>query len=129
MKTENTTVYLRDYQPHPYRIVETTMVLDLEPQQTRVHTTHRIERRSQVLSPLILDCENIDIESVALDGQTLDKTAYQIDANHLRIETQADGFVLDIVNTLDPSANTQLSGLYQSGTMLCTKKAGKFSDS
>ncbi len=121
MKTENTTVYLRDYQPHPYRIVETAMVLDLDPGKTRVHTSHKIERDVEFDTPLVLDCEQVRLESLTLDGRVLDQTEFNIQGNQLLIDDVPEKCMLEIVNTVDPSANTQLSGLYQSGEMLCTQ--------
>ena len=97
------------------------MELDLDPKLTRVYATHRIVRRSGTSAPLELDCENIRIESLVLNGAVLDETAYDISDSRLRIESVPEACTLEIINTLDPSANTQLSGLYQSGDMLCTQ--------
>ncbi len=121
MKTEHTTIYLRDYRPHPYRITATRMTLDLDPQCTRVTTRHEIEAREAGAGPLVLDCEAITVESVVVDGETLAADAYSISDNRLILPSVPEGCQVEIVNTLDPSANTALSGLYGSGGMLCTQ--------
>ena len=121
MKTQDTTIYLKDYRPHPFRIAETVMVVDLDMKETRVETTHHVIHRQQESAPLTLDCEAIDIVSVHVDGRKLDQGSYSQAENQLTIHEVPADCSVKICNTLDPSANTQLSGLYHSGTMLCTQ--------
>ena len=121
MNRQDTKIYLKDYCPHPYRIRATRMELDLDPRQTRIRTVHNVERRADVTGPLVLDCEDIDVESVRIDSRKPGETEVSREGNKLIIAGLPVVCRVEIVNTLDPSANTQLSGLYHSGSMLCTQ--------
>ena len=121
MNRQGTKIYLRDYCPHPYRIRATRMELDLDPRQTRIRTVHNVERRADATGPLVLDCEEIVVESVRIDGRKPGETEVSRKGNKLIIDGLPAVCRVEIVNTLNPSANTQLSGLYHSGGMLCTQ--------
>ncbi len=121
MENQDATIYLRDYRPHPYRIRFTSMELDLDTRLTRVRTVHDVERRSKTPEPLVLDCDSIDVESVRIDGREPEEGLVTREGKKLIIDGLPEACQVEIVNTLDPSANTQLSGLYQSGSMLCTQ--------
>ena len=121
MNRQDSKIYLKDYCPHPYRVRATRMELDLDPRQTRIRTAHNVERRADVTGPLVLDCEDIDVESVRIDSRKPGETEVSREGNKLIIAGLPVVCRVEIVNTLDPSANTQLSGLYHSGSMLCTQ--------
>ena len=121
MENQDATIYLKDYRPHPYRIRFTRMELDLDTRLTRVRTVHDMERRSKTSKPLVLDCDSIDVESVRIDGREPEEGLVTNEGKKLIIGGLPESCQVEIVNTLDPSANTQLSGLYQSGSMLCTQ--------
>ncbi len=121
MEDQDATIYLKDYRPHPYRIRTTHMELDLDARLTRVRTVHEVECRAETPEPLALDCENLDVESVRIDGREPAEGLVAREGKKLIIAGLPSSCRVEIVNTLDPSANTQLSGLYLSGSMLCTQ--------
>jgi len=123
MKTEQDVIYLKDYQPHPYRILHSDIYFALNPEKTEVSTTHQIERREGIASDsqLELDCENMEIISIEVDGKALDSTQYTQSAKGISIASVPQSCTLRIVNIIQPSKNTELSGLYQSSDMLCTQ--------
>ena len=121
MENQDPAVYLKDYRPPPYRIRATRMVLDLDTRLTRVHTVHDVECPLNTPEPLALDCEYIAVESVRIDGREPVEGQVTREGKKLIIAGLPAACQVEIVNTLDPSANTQLSGLYHSDGMLCTQ--------
>src|SRR3546814_3779454 len=57
--------------------------------------------------------------SVKVDGAPVND--YSLDGGDLILPLSADAHLIEIVTRIDPSANTQLEGLYASGGMLCTQ--------
>src|SRR5205823_11875842 len=73
-------------------------------------------------APLILDGEELDLRSLKLDGVALAPELYAAAPDRLTIaQPPQRPFLLDIETVVDPSANTQLMGLYRSGQTYCTQ--------
>ena len=117
----NSAVYLKDYRPPDHRIETTRLDICLDFETTLVHATHQVIRQNKDVDTLVLDCELMEIESISINDRLLEDDAYFQNNHRLFIHCQADQFKLDIVNRINPSANTALSGLYQSGDLLCTQ--------
>src|SRR6185312_4400998 len=66
--------------------------------------------------PLRLDGEDLELIGARLDGRALAAGDYQLDASGLVIATAREGSVLELDVRIDPSRNSQLSGLYVSGS-------------
>jgi aminopeptidase N len=91
--------------------------LDLKSDFARVAATlaiHRNPKSAAIKAPLILDGDELELESVALDGMQLSATAYAVDAKHLTIVAVPDQFTLKTVCKIRPEQNTKLMGLYAS---------------
>ncbi|MGI9318369.1 MAG: aminopeptidase N [bacterium] len=121
MKTDPTLIYLKDYQPHPFSIVHSSIELDLALEETRVKTLHCVARQSSDDVALELDCERMEIDRVRIDGQELSNDQWTQTDDKLIIYKVPVRFELEIINRINPTENTQLSGLYRSGDMLCTQ--------
>ncbi|MGM0520660.1 MAG: aminopeptidase N [Pseudomonadota bacterium] len=116
-------VYLSDYQPPAYRVTHTELTFDLDPAQTHVKARLSLERHPDVdaATPLFLNGEQLTLTSLAIDGKTLDESAYHVDEQGLTIDNPPSAFTLESDVTLAPEANTALEGLYQSSGMYCTQ--------
>ena len=122
MKTETTvTTYLDAYRQPDFSFTSSKLDVHLDFTHTTITATHQVTRRSSNQSPLKLDCEFMEIQSVHVDGHKLGKQEYRQTDSHLIIDNVLDQFELVIQNSINPSTNTSLSGLYQSGDMLCTQ--------
>ncbi|MGB5708550.1 MAG: aminopeptidase N [Arenicellales bacterium] len=121
MKTDSTVICLKDYQPHPFKITHSTLEIDLEWENTRVRAIHQVERQMPGTADLELDCERINIETIKIDDQELSPDSWSKTENKVVICNIPDRFQLEIFNSFNPTDNTQLSGLYRSGDMLCTQ--------
>ncbi|MGC4009958.1 MAG: aminopeptidase N [Pseudomonas sp.] len=125
MRTEQPKViYLKDYQAPEYLIDETNLTFELYEDHTLVHAQlvmRRNPERGEGLPPLVLDGQQLELLSVALDDQTLEAGQYQLDENHLTLQPTATTFTVDSSVRIHPESNTALEGLYKSGKMFCTQ--------
>ena len=117
-------VHLEDYRPSDYLIPRLSLDFGLDAGSTRVTANLTIERRKDVKpgAPLVLDGDELTLESIALDGKPLAATAFIVNEQALVLKHPPAGrFELTIVTRLAPEANTRLMGLYQSNGVFCTQ--------
>ena len=116
---------LKDYTPPPYLIEEVELDVALDPKATRVAAKLRVRPNPKVATggrPLVLDGENLKLQSLALDGKRLSPEDFELKETSLSIASvPAKPFTLEIVTLCDPDANTALSGLYRSRGTYCTQ--------
>ncbi len=121
MRTEEPrAVHLADYKAPEFRIRTVELDFALEPQATRVTAKLTIERLSGH-GPLVLQGENQELISVALDGRLLGPGEYLLDDKSLTLPNPPAKLTLEIKSRIDPAANTQLEGLFLSNGMFCTQ--------
>ncbi len=123
--TTHATVRLADYTPPPFLIDTVQLSVDLHPTETKIVSKLRLRPNPKALlanQPLVLDGEAITLVSIALDGKPLDARDYRVTSQAMAIARVPDRpFTLDIVTTCNPTANTQLSGLYLSRGIYTTQ--------
>ncbi|MEM7329777.1 MAG: aminopeptidase N [Pseudomonadota bacterium] len=112
-------IKLADYSPYPFAIEQVEMTFHLEPGATAVRTKMTVTRLNE--GPLILDGVQLELDAIRVNGATLSPDDYVLAEETLTIETLPDAFELETHVTIDPSANTALSGLYISGGRFCTQ--------
>lgn len=71
--------------------------------------------------PLILDGQELELLSLAIDGRELEAAQYHIGVEHLTVYNVPAQFTLDVRTRIEPHNNTSLEGLYRSGEMYCTQ--------
>ena len=94
------TVYLKDYRPSDYLIDTTDLHFMLDDQFTTVTSKLTMRRNPAVAdfdTSLQLDGQELELISVAVDGNTLSSGDYSIDDEQLIIHTLPEQFVLSIV--------------------------------
>ncbi len=117
-------IRLADYQPPRFLIDTVDLVFDLGEEKTTVKARLALRRNpasSDRGAPLKLDGKELELVSLALDGQSLGPNRYQRDGEALTIPGLPDEFTLDIETRIEPQNNTVLSGLYKSGGNFCTQ--------
>ncbi len=110
-----------DYAPPAYWIREVELGFDLDPAKTLVASRLQVERNpAGPGGPLVLHGEDLNLLRVQADGQSV---SFRHEDNLLVIDQPpaADRFLLEIRNTCAPAKNTELSGLYESGSGLFTQ--------
>ena len=106
-------VRLKDYAPPAFLIDGIDLEVELFEDHARVRARLAITRRPGApRSPLVLDGEELELESVKLDGRALPPGEYALDAEHLSLAQVPERFRLETTCRIQPRANTKLMGLY-----------------
>ena len=125
MRTEQAPpVRLQDYRPPDWLVETVDLDVSLDPKATRVRARLILKPNPKAAAPapLVLDGDGLDLRSLKLDGAVLAPELYVADPDRLTIaQPPQRPFRLEIETVLDPSANTQLMGLYRSGATYCTQ--------
>ncbi|MCK5003207.1 MAG: aminopeptidase N [Gammaproteobacteria bacterium] len=124
MKDANpNTIYLKDYTQPPYWITNIDLVFDLEEEQTLVTSTLSVSKNESISGehPLVLQGEELGLESISVDGRVLDASEYEVTDTDLTIHSVPDVFTLEIKTIIKPQENTSLEGLYKSSGNFCTQ--------
>ena len=117
-------VRLADYQPPNWLVDTVDLHVSLHPSATRVRATLKLKPNPAVraAAPLALDGDGLVLQSLALDGTPLPAEAYSATSDRLTIaQPPQRPFTLTLETLVDPTANTQLSGLYRAGATYCTQ--------
>lgn len=122
MRTDTVPAISRhDYKPYPYRVPHVDLSFDLHSAQTRVQASIAFERIGNDNAPLVLNGQDLVLESVAIEGRTLMADDYELAEDTLTLHPDASHFTVVITSLCRPSDNTTLMGLYVSGDHLFTQ--------
>ena len=116
-------IRLKDYRPPDWLVDTVSLDIMLNATAARVRATLALKPNPNSASaPLILDGDGLSLVSLKLDGTTLPPETYVVTSERLTIPQPPNGpFALEIETVIDPSANSQLSGLYRSSGTYCTQ--------
>ncbi|MDX7950374.1 aminopeptidase N [Lichenihabitans sp. Uapishka_5] len=117
-------ILLSDYRPPDHLIETVELDIVLHRTATRVRSRLRIRPNpaGRADAPLRLDGDGLVPHAVWLEGTALPVTADLVTPDRLMLATPPrHAFTLEVETLLDPSANTQLMGLYRSGSAYCTQ--------
>lgn len=109
-----------DYRPFAWLVPEVSLDFDLGLDRTRVRSRLTVQRnaRADHAEAIRLNGDGLAALSVTVDGVACD---WSMDGGDLIVPLHGDSHLIEIGTEIDPSANTQLMGLYASGGMLCTQ--------
>jgi len=110
-----------DYRPFPWLVPEIALDFDLGLECTIVRAKLTVARnaRGDRAETIRLNGDGLTPRQVAIDGQPVNDWA--MDEGDLVLPLAGDAHEIAIETRIDPSANSQLMGLYASGGMLCTQ--------
>jgi aminopeptidase N len=116
-------VRLKDYRPPDWLVETVSLDVSLHPTATKVRAAIAFKPNpATAAAPLSLNGDGLSLVSLKLDGAPLPAGSYVATADALTIaQPPARPFTLEIETVVDPSANTQLSGLYRSSATYCTQ--------
>ncbi len=123
-KDQPRAIYLKDYTPPSYKIDAVKLTFELEEKVTLVRSVLTVRKNPETLADdntLVLNGEELELESVALDNRDLNGNEYVLNAQSLIVPGVPDRFKLEIVTRIRPHKNTQLEGLYKSNAIFCTQ--------
>ncbi len=110
-----------DYQPFPWLVPEIELRFDLGLEATRVVSKLTVARNAKAKpeETIRLEGDGLQLLSVKVDGEPVNN--WSMDGDDLIVPLTTEAHEIEIATEIDPSANTQLMGLYASNGMLCTQ--------
>jgi aminopeptidase N len=119
-------VLLADYQPPDFLIDTVDLDIVLDPTHTRVTSKLTLRRNPKAKvaakTPLRLDGELLELESISLNSKRLKRPAFVTDETGRTLKVPPkDPFTLEIKTIVNPEANTALQGIYLSRGVYCSQ--------
>ncbi|MFG1394599.1 aminopeptidase N [Xanthobacter agilis] len=117
-------IRLADYRPPEWLVDKVDLDFALHPTQARVTARLALRRNPKGTpgAPVILDGDGLTLVRLAIDGAPLAGSSFEAGPDRLTLaHPPADSFTLEIETLVDPTANTQLMGLYRSSGNYCTQ--------
>ena len=103
-------IHLKDYARPAFRVDSIELDVDIREDHALVKSKLGLRRNSA--GPLVLDGDELELVSVALNGKPLGKDDFSVTAEKLTIPHVPDDFTLETVSRIVPQKNTRLEGLY-----------------
>src|SRR5438093_11458425 len=100
-------IQLKDYAPPAFRVDTVDLDVDIRNDDALVRAKLEIRRNSA--GPLVLDGDELELVSVALDGRPV---KHEGNEEQLTIPDVPDACTLDSETRIVPPQNTKLEGLY-----------------
>jgi len=114
------TIYRGDYRPPEWQIPDIALDFALGINATKVSAALSVVRDAEAPTPLLLRGDGLTPAAVRVDGEVWND--WRIDGSDLIVDLgERTAALVEIDTVIDPAANTQLSGLYASGGLLCTQ--------
>jgi aminopeptidase N len=125
MRTEQAQpIRLDDYRMPDWLVEAVDLDVSLHPTETKVRATLKMSPNPKAAAPapIVLDGDGLNLVSLRLDGNELHGDNFIVTPDRLTIpQPPAGTCYLQIDTLVDPSANTQLMGLYRSNKTYCTQ--------
>ncbi|MBB5372020.1 aminopeptidase N [Acidocella aromatica] len=112
-------VNLADYTPPVFQVETVELEFDLHPAATLVRSRLRLHRHAA--GQLHLNGRKLKLREILLDGEPLGDNLYSLDPSGLTVFEVPDEFTLETLVEINPAENTELSGLYMSGSGFFTQ--------
>ncbi|WP_343344083.1 aminopeptidase N [Sphingomicrobium sp. XHP0239] len=110
--------HAKDYTAPDWWVRGVKLDVDLDPTATRVRAILAVERNGSHDRPLRLAGDGLTLDALRVDGET---APFTFQKEELVVELSGEAHEVETEVTIDPSANSQLMGLYASGGLLCTQ--------
>lgn len=118
MQSQPQAKYLKDYQAPSHVVTNFELTVELHPTDTKV-VSKALYSSTQAVSELCLDGVELNLISVKVNDEIF-KDFTQTETS-LTLKNLPNEFTLEIENTISPSTNTSLEGLYLSEGAYCTQ--------
>jgi aminopeptidase N len=110
-----------DYRPFGWLVPEIALDFNLGLEKTTARAALTVQRnaRADREEMIRLNGDGITPLEVKVDGEAIN--SWSMDGEDLMVPLVGDSHLVEVTTAIDPSANTQLMGLYASNGMLCTQ--------
>ena len=105
------TIYLKDYQKPAFTVDSIDLNIQVYADHTQVDSKLVMQRQTE--GDLVLLGRDLELKSIAVNGQVLSENEYQLNTEQLLIQNAPAHAVVEISVLIHPESNTQLEGLYQ----------------
>ena len=121
--TSGKVVYRLDYSPYPWTLEHAALRFEIDREATRVLSKLQFSRKDEAgtVTDIELDGQNMELVSIAMNGNVLTGSGYNCNENELIIHDAPATCTLEIEVLIKPDENTALEGLYPSGDFLLTQ--------
>ena len=113
--------FLKDYKAPEFTIEEVELEFFVYDEYVDVLSVMTIEKKDASATHLKLDTLDLELLDIYLNDLKLMEYRYETDREELVVFDVPDRFALTIKNRIYPDKNTELEGLYRSGSILCTQ--------
>jgi len=113
--------FRKDYRPFGWLVPEVRLDFTLGIERTLVRSVLSVQRNPQAeRSPTIrLNGDGLEPVEVTVDGEVVN--SWTMDGADLLVTLPDDTHLIEVTTQIEPSANSQLMGLYASSGILCTQ--------
>ena len=119
--SEMQAIYLKDYEKPAFSIESVNLQFELGEEETLVTNVMKMHKEEAEEKHLRLDSVDLELVELYLNDLLLDESRYIIENESLTVLNVPSAFTLKIVNKIYPQNNTELEGLYKSGSIFCTQ--------
>ena len=114
------TIHRGDYRPPEWQVPDIALDFALGLDETKVAAALSVVRHADAPAPLVLRGDGLTPAAVRVDGEVWND--WRLDGGDLIVDLgERTAATVEIETVINPSANTQLMGLYASNGMLCTQ--------
>jgi len=119
--SEMKAIFLKDYKEPDFKIDSVELEFELCEDFTLVTNIMNITKINSNINILKLHSLELELEELWLNDLQLDEPRYIIEDESLSILNIPNEFRIKIKNKIYPHKNTELEGLYKSGSIFCTQ--------
>ncbi len=114
-------INLIDYKAPAYLTTKVDLCFHLHSTKTKVISKIQFMKNGSHAEDLILNGEELELVSLKVNGEELNKNQFKKTSEHLIISNLPSDFILEVENFINPEENKTLDGLYKSGNIFCTQ--------
>ena len=119
--SQPTEKFLKDYKAPEFTVKEVELEFFIYDEYVDVLSVMMIEKKEKNQPHLKLDTLDLELLDIYLNDLKLMEYRYKISEEELVVFDVPEKFALTIKNRIYPDKNTELEGLYRSGSILCTQ--------
>jgi aminopeptidase N len=115
------TIYLKDYKEPEFECKSCELIFELFEEYVLVTNTMLFYKKDKEAKDIKLDALELELLELYMDEQGLKDDRYAIKDEKLIVFDVGESFSLKIKNKIYPQKNSELEGLYKSGSIFCTQ--------
>jgi len=119
--SEAQAIYLKDYEKPAFSVEDVDLTFELFEEYSLVTNVMRIQKVDMSTQELSLHCRDLELLELWINDLKLSESRYILEEEKLTVLNVPAAFRIKIINKIYPQNNTELEGLYKSGSIFCTQ--------